>query len=767
MGNCGGICKSDLLQYKGDIKIFNLFSNNNEEIDYDIDKIIFLQRKIKIFLKLIHSNKKSRKHKKFKYKSNQMEDSDTNLVNLNGINNNSVQNKLTCAKSPTFKNSSLNKNSLHNESFQKENIIPEKKQKNRNNQNNKKGRSSLLSDKINSNINNYMASGLEINEKFYKSEYKENFEFKKEKKTNNKIKKENEKDNDKVNESTKNNEEEKKKKLLKLFENKKLNNNKIEEQKSGNKEEPKEEEKKEKLKEETKEENIEQNEKNKNINSNIASLSYPNFMKKGSGNFIINIPKPKNTNTKIQNSEKDKKIEDNLDDKSKIIPEVNKFNDSQKVYNNNSLITDDKIKNEQTLDSFSMPIINQDEYQLNSLNYTQNLVETTLSPTTVLDVKIDSYNNKTNIINGNKNEKRNKQENKVKNNKKKIFGYNSNKDKKCNMKNNSLNKRRKDNIQRKKIRQAFDRNGYKGKYLDININGSINLNNGNNKKRNSKSLNKSMKIPSNSNFKDSYICENNNNLSSFNPIVEFKGMSINYSSRKRTIKKTKNENNKENKKKVKNITKTNKSSYNKNNQYNDNVDNLVQNDLVNENEDFNQNTNIENNKNDPELIDIRKHLNDFYEMKQNNPGKIFNYFSFINGNKKINLENELNKNIESNLHEYNKNLISNSNLNTYSNIQSSNNEFDNNKYNISKLSNQNDRRFLVQNKYMYEPQINKKDDNDYINKLINNHYNFDNNLINDDNYVNEMYEKQSEHLDYLDERLKNNEKNKTKLLEKL
>jgi hypothetical protein len=30
-----------------------------------------------------------------------------------------------------------------------------------------------------------------------------------------------------------------------------------------------------------------------------------------------------------------------------------------------------------------------------------------------------------------------------------------------------------------------------------------------------------------------------------------------------------------------------------------------------------------------------------------------------------------------------------------------------------------------------------------------------------------MYEKQSEHLDYLDERLKNNEKNKTKLLEKL
>ena len=252
------------------------------------------------------------------------------------------------------------------------------------------------------------------------------------------------------------------------------------------------------------------------------------------------------------------------------------------------------------------------------------------------------------------------------------------------------------------------------------------------------------------------------------PISNYKKNAYSFiESRYMDIKKPKIENNKENKKKVKNITKTNKSSYIKNNQYNDNVDNLVQNDLVNENEDFNQNTNIENNKNDPELIDIRKNLNDFYEMKQNNPGKIFNYFSFINGNKKINLENELNKNFESNLHEYNKNLISNSNLNTYSNIQSSNNEFDNNKYDISRTSNQNDRRFLVQNKYMYEPQINKKDDNDYINKLINNHYNFDNNLINDDNYVNEMYEKQSEHLDYLDERLKNNEKNKTKLLEKL
>jgi hypothetical protein len=41
------------------------------------------------------------------------------------------------------------------------------------------------------------------------------------------------------------------------------------------------------------------------------------------------------------------------------------------------------------------------------------------------------------------------------------------------------------------------------------------------------------------------------------------------------------------------------------------------------------------------------------------------------------------------------------------------------------------------------------------------------NVVNDENFVNEMYEKQSEHLDYLDERLKNNEQNKTKLLEKL
>ena len=67
---------------------------------------------------------------------------------------------------------------------------------------------------------------------------------------------------------------------------------------------------------------------------------------------------------------------------------------------------------------------------------------------------------------------------------------------------------------------------------------------------------------------------------------------------------------------------------------------------------------------------------------------------------------------------------------------------------------------------MYKQQINKNYDNYYINKLINNHYNYDNNLENDENFVNEMYEKQSEHLDYLDERLKNNEQNKTKLREK-
>ena len=256
------------------------------------------------------------------------------------------------------------------------------------------------------------------------------------------------------------------------------------------------------------------------------------------------------------------------------------------------------------------------------------------------------------------------------------------------------------------------------------------------------------------------ICRpNSNKKKNFYSFVE---------SRYMDIKKPIVENNKENKKKVKNISKNNKSTYNKNNQYNNSIDNIYieQKDLINENEDFNQNTNIENNKNNPELIDIRRHLNDFYEMKKNNPGNIFNYFSFINGNNKINLENEINKNTENNLYEYNNNLIQNSNLNNFTNTQSSNKGFDINKYNNTRKSNQDDKRFLVQNKYMYETQMNKNDDNDYINKLINNHYNFDN-VVNDENFVNEMYEKQSEHLDYLDERLKNNEQNKIKLLEKL
>jgi len=46
--------------------------------------------------------------------------------------------------------------------------------------------------------------------------------------------------------------------------------------------------------------------------------------------------------------------------------------------------------------------------------------------------------------------------------------------------------------------------------------------------------------------------------------------------------------------------------------------------------------------------------------------------------------------------------------------------------------------------------MNKNDDNNYLNKLINNHYTFDNNLINNDNIINEMHEKQNENLDYFE-----------------
>ena len=53
MGNCGGICSNNISRYKGDIIMDKLISEKVTSKcaeNYNIGKIIYLQRKIKAFL---------------------------------------------------------------------------------------------------------------------------------------------------------------------------------------------------------------------------------------------------------------------------------------------------------------------------------------------------------------------------------------------------------------------------------------------------------------------------------------------------------------------------------------------------------------------------------------------------------------------------------------------------------------------------------------------------------------------------------------------
>ena len=54
MGNCGGICANNMTKYKGDVIMDKLISEKVTSkgiVSYDIEKVQYLQRKIKLFLK--------------------------------------------------------------------------------------------------------------------------------------------------------------------------------------------------------------------------------------------------------------------------------------------------------------------------------------------------------------------------------------------------------------------------------------------------------------------------------------------------------------------------------------------------------------------------------------------------------------------------------------------------------------------------------------------------------------------------------------------
>ena len=54
MGNCGGICAHNMTKYKGDVIMDKLITEKLTSkgiVSYDIEKVQYLQRKIKLFLK--------------------------------------------------------------------------------------------------------------------------------------------------------------------------------------------------------------------------------------------------------------------------------------------------------------------------------------------------------------------------------------------------------------------------------------------------------------------------------------------------------------------------------------------------------------------------------------------------------------------------------------------------------------------------------------------------------------------------------------------
>ena len=163
MGSCGSICENTLSKFKGDIIINRLLieDNNNiiDEKSYEIQKVIYLQKKIKQFLKLKHINYNNINPNKKKHKMIQREDSENNLMMINS----NLQNKLTSAKSQTFKNSSFNNpnESSHKEKHSKQSLLP-KPQKIKS-KHGKSAKSSVISEKIDSNNNN-LGSELEVGE---------------------------------------------------------------------------------------------------------------------------------------------------------------------------------------------------------------------------------------------------------------------------------------------------------------------------------------------------------------------------------------------------------------------------------------------------------------------------------------------------------------------------------------------------------------------------------------------------------------------------
>ena len=180
-----------------------------------------------------------------------------------------------------------------------------------------------------------------------------------------------------------------------------------------------------------------------------------------------------------------------------------------------------------------------------------------------------------------------------------------------------------------------------------------------------------------------------------------------------------------------------------------------QKELINEN----QNNDIsERSKTNKEIQDIRKKLNQFYSMENKNKNK--NNSSNNNINK--NDENYLNNNNVYNDIIYNTNEIS-KNINLFNDYHSTQNLYSNlssgqtNLYGYLENNNQNN--FNENNNFPIYDAF--KDEYNNININNNSQYYYQ---INEQNIINEIFQRENEHLNYLDERLKKNQENKNKIL---
>ena len=181
-----------------------------------------------------------------------------------------------------------------------------------------------------------------------------------------------------------------------------------------------------------------------------------------------------------------------------------------------------------------------------------------------------------------------------------------------------------------------------------------------------------------------------------------------------------------------------------------------QKELINEN----QNNDIsERSKTNKEIQDIRKKLNQFYSMENKNKN------NSSNNNINKNDENYLNNNNVYNDIIYNTNEIS-KNINLFNDYHSTQNLYSNlssgqtNLYGYLENNNQNN--FNENNNFPIYDAF--KDEYNNININNNSQYYYQ---INEQNIINEIFQRENEHLNYLDERLKKNQENKNKILQNL